>query len=117
MKSSLVTLKTRLNEIKAELIALINTLPDCLDGVTMLGPGCGVVNLSTIAQNKGILSPRYYLVSGVKDDLKTLIEKGSIDSLLNKIEGILKTGQIDIAGSRSRLAPEFVEKLRKLWES
>ena len=119
--NSLYDLRAQLAQIKSRLAELIETLPDAADGVQLL-PGstkCGVVSFSTIAANQGILSPSYYLTSEIKQEMLTRIQAGSIDSVINLVEGILQTGKLALPGRRGghNLPPVFVNKLREIWGS
>lgn len=67
-----------------------------------------------LAKNKGILCVDYYLNHTAKDEMQRIIKKTSLESLGRVIEEIIQTGRIP--GRRLRLNPEFINKLKQMWE-
>ena len=106
-----------ISQLREKMKSFIKNLPEANTGVTLLSksPRCGIINLSTIAKNKSILGPSYYLNATAKDELIKILETTDIECLEKKINKIIKTGRIsDLPGLV--LNPEFVNELKKIWE-
>lgn len=110
-------IRKQISEFRERLSAFIDTLPVHTEGVTPLNKEgtCGIVSFSTIAKNKGILSPHYYLNSTAKEALHRIIKSTRLESLDKVIEEIIQTGRIP-GRQTMRVNPEFIAKLKEMWE-
>lgn len=117
--SSLLAISHQMEGLRARIKALFKSLPEAASDIRLL-PGsvrCGVVSLSAIQNNRGILSPAYYLTIEAKESLEHIVDNSTIDTLDKKIQGILREGTIELPGRRTQpLNPEFLEALRLAWE-
>jgi len=116
MKKELNHLAENIKEIKTQLITMISNLPDATPGVKMLSKNCAIVSFSTIAANRGILSPSYYINAENKKVLIERIERSNVENLRKLIEDIIDKGTInDTSGQTTRVSPEFVKALKEKW--
>ena len=112
MKKQFQDLKDQITSAKEKLKQTIMGLPSSSDDIKLLSPNCGIVTLSTIAKNKGILSPGYYIAKETKAKLLKLIEsKQSIETLMQAVEDILAKESIH----GDRIAPSILTALKDAW--
>lgn len=105
-----------ISELRDRMKSFIESLPEAHTGVTLLSknPRCGTVSLSTIAKNKGILAPSYYLNATAKEELIHILETTKIESIESRINRIIQTGELEMGGRKTTLNPEFIDGLKKI---
>lgn len=96
---------------------LIQDLPEALPGVTRVAPNAAIVSLNTIKEHGFNLSPRYYLSMASKNALLEEIDRSTMDGVINKINAIIATGSIKTPGGTVKLHPEFIERLKGVWNA
>lgn len=112
MKKQFQSLKDQVAAKKEELKQAIMNLPSSSNDIKLLSPNCGVISFSSIAKNKSILSPGYYLSHETKAKLTKLIDsKQSIDTMMQAIENILATEGIQ----GDKIAPNILKALKEAW--
>jgi hypothetical protein len=120
MQTPNATVQDILNQLttfKQTLTDMVRSLPESAEGVRKLSKNCAIVSLSTIGQHGGILSASYYLSNDAKEELIARIERGSAEQIKSLIEGVLKSGTIQLPGmGMHRLPPNFLEALSKIWK-
>lgn len=114
MKKNMTALQDQIKALRERLHQLVEALPEIEEGVTFLGLNRCTVSLHTISQNRGILSPSYYLRSSAKAELLKEIDHTPIEALDKKIEGILSRGSLG-KGKGLKFSPGFLADLRHLW--
>lgn len=109
-------IRDQVSKFRDKLSAFIETLPASAEGVTLLNKkgNCGVVNFSTMAKNKGIFCADYYLNHTAKKELQHVVKKTPLENLDKVIVSIIQTGRIPY--KPIKMNPEFVKKLRDMWE-
>jgi hypothetical protein len=115
MKKEFERLGTEMTAAKERLKQVIRDLPDCAEGVRMLGPRCGTVSIRQVAASEGFnLSPRYWLTASTKQKLIEAIDRyNSIETIQRAIGAILAEGKID---DGTKVPPNFIAALKKAWE-
>lgn len=116
VQQTLDDVTARVTALKDQMKILVAGFPDNPAGVTRLGPKCCTVPLSVISENRGILSPSYYMTRDAKETLTSLIENASLETLGRRIEEILDTGRIKCGtGQTEKVCHEFQRALAELW--
>jgi hypothetical protein len=116
VRQTLDDVTARVTALKERMIGLVAGFPDNPAGVKMLGPKCCVVSFSTVSENRGILSPSYYMTRDAKATLTAMIEQSSLETLGTRIEEILDTGRIKCSSSQTeKVCHEFLRALAELW--
>ena len=104
-------------ELRNKLKALIQSLPESADGITMLESSrCCSVPLSVIREHGFNWSPRYWLGAETKAALISLVDEcDSLNSISRNIERIIKTGKVG-CGKQYAVPPNIIEALKQAWE-
>lgn len=119
MKQNLKSIIKRISELRDKMKEFVEGLPETNSGVKLLSdsPRCAVVSFSTIAANKGILCPHYYLNATAKEELLKILETTKVERLEERVSQIIQTGKLwDGAPPHLTLHPDFIEALKKIWE-
>jgi hypothetical protein len=116
MKTAIQKFTAEETELREKLKALIQSLPDGPDGVTMLGSNCCSVPISLVREHGFNWSPRYWLAAETKTALIALVDEcQSLNSISKNIERIIKTGKVG-CGKQYAVPPNIIEALKRAWE-
>ena len=119
MKNKTKTILEQISAFRDQLSAFVESLPDGNEGVTFLDKKktCASVNFSTIMKSPGLnLSASYYLNHTAKKELLRLIKTTPLERLNKVIEEIIQTGRIPNRGWPVKANPEFIAKIKEMWE-
>jgi hypothetical protein len=118
MKKQLESLRDQIKQARADLIKLIESLPDHEEGVKMISPNCCTVSwLSITAKHGGNLSPSYYLSIEAKAALTRHVEKVDAENLIPSLERIMEVGfMISKHGTKITLSSALLKDLIKKWK-
>jgi hypothetical protein len=116
VRQTLDDVTTRVTALKDRMKILVAGFPDNPAGVTRLGSKCCTVPFSVISENRGILSPSYYMTRDAKETLTAIIENSSLETLGTQIEEILYSGRIKCSSSQTeKVCHELLRALAELW--
>ena len=131
MKKQLESLRDQVKQARADLIKLIESLPDHEEGVKMISPNCCTVSLSTINKpafivrpssktvpiHGGSLSPSYYLSIEAKAALTRHVENVDAENLIPSLERIMEVGfMVSKYGTKINLSSALLKDLIKKWK-
>lgn len=117
MKKQLESLRDQVKQARADLIKLIESLPDHEEGVQMIAPNCCTVSLSMTTKHGGNMSPSYYLSNEAKAALTRHVENVDAENLIPFLERIMETGfMIAKHGTKITLSQALLKDLIKKWK-
>ena len=101
---------------KKELIQEIAETP--IPGVKVLGNNCFQVKLSTIRDNRLIMSPEYYSPTSQADLIRSAINPDdTATKLFEKINKIISEGYIVVSRTKHTLNPQTIQILKRFVEN
>ena len=114
LKDKAREINKQIAELRQGLIDFINDLPDSPD-IAMIGPNCGVVSLSTVARNNGILSPAYYMSAEIKEVLTKAVGNTPAQNLDTLIENLIEKESYRYGGRTQPIHPDIVKRIKEMW--
>ena len=116
MKSTIQKLAVEETEVRERFKALIKSLPESAEGVTMLGSNCCSVPMSLIREHGFNWSPRYWLCAEAMKALTDMVDMcSSMESLYKNIERVIKEGKVG-CGKQYAVPPNIITALKEIWE-
>jgi len=117
MKKQLESLRDQVKQARADLIKLIESLPDHEEGVRMIAPNCCTISLSMTAKHGGNLSPSYYLSNEAKAALTRHVENVDAENLIPSLERIMEVGfMVSKHGTKIILSSTLLKDLVEKWK-